>query len=113
MPKVYIAGPMTGLPGYNYPAFNDAERDLRAAGLDTLNPVLGEAAPTPADAKPWGWYLRRALRMVLDADGVATLPGWKKSRGAVLEVHVARALGVPVMPVATWLQVANLASPTP
>lgn len=29
---VYIAGPMTGLPDLNYPAFNAAEEALTAAG---------------------------------------------------------------------------------
>ena len=36
---VYIAGPMTGLPDLNYPAFNAAEEALTAAGHAVLNPA--------------------------------------------------------------------------
>jgi hypothetical protein len=39
---LYIAGPMTGIPDSNYPAFNQAEIELRAAGYDVLNPVASE-----------------------------------------------------------------------
>ncbi len=45
---VYIAGPMTGLPDYNYPAFEKAERDLTARGYlrqNIINPK--DHAPAP------------------------------------------------------------------
>jgi len=102
--SIYIAGPMTGYPEFNYPAFNDAGRALRDAGFDTLNPVDSEDEnPTPGIPQPWEWYMRRALLMVLAADCVAMLPGWEKSRGASLEVHVARALGLDCRPLDVWL----------
>lgn len=53
--------------------------------------------------KAWDWYMRHALRMVLDADAVAVLPDWAASRGATLEVAVAHGLQLPVLPVAAWL----------
>ena len=49
-------------------------------------------------------YLRADLRaLIRSADGVATLPGWQESRGASLEVHVAKALSIPVKPLDAWL----------
>lgn len=102
--ELYIAGPMTGLPDYNYPAFNQAERDLRAAGIIPLNPTNGNASPDEDDpGLKWEDYLRLALAMVVKADGIAVLPGWEDSRGARLEVYVAEALGMPVRPVDEWL----------
>lgn len=44
--RIYIAGPMTGLPEWNYPAFADAEVQLQTLddwrsrrGLDALTPT--------------------------------------------------------------------------
>lgn len=101
--KLYIAGPMTGLPEFNYPAFNAAEKALTLAGFEVLNPTLGEAAPPVGDARPWDWYMRRGLGQVLEADGVAVLKGWSNSKGANLETHVARELGMPVGTLFEWL----------
>ncbi|WP_304458991.1 DUF4406 domain-containing protein [Alicyclobacillus sendaiensis] len=91
--KVYIAGPMTGLPDYNYPAFFRAAEAIRALGDEPLNPAEGVTDLH----QPWAWYMRRALRLLLDADAVAMLPGWQSSRGARLEYVIAQQLGMPVI----------------
>ena len=39
----------------------------------------------------------RDIRMALDCEAVACLPGWENSRGASLEVHIFRALNRPVL----------------
>jgi hypothetical protein len=97
---VYIAGPMTGLPEYNYPAFNAAAEALQAIGHRAINPACHDFA---AELKPWDWYVREGLRMLLDAEAVALLPGWEQSKGATLEVTVANALRLDVRPVSEWL----------
>ncbi|WP_108723834.1 DUF4406 domain-containing protein [Cellulomonas timonensis] len=91
--RVYISGPMSGYPQHNYPAFFAAEDLLRAAGHVPLNPARNPEQPT------WADYLRLDLGDVLTADQLAVLPGWEASRGARLEVHVAHALEVPVLPI--------------
>lgn len=93
--KVYLSGPMTGYPKLNFPAFNDAAEQLRAAGYEVLNPAEHGIQPG------WTWvdYLRLDLYDVLAAQTIAVLPDWQASRGAALEVHVAQQLGVPVVPV--------------
>lgn len=102
--KVYISGPMTGLPDYNYPAFHAAATALREAGHDVLNPAEVDALhnPTPGTHQSWQWYMRHAIRMVADADGVALLPGWQGSRGATVERYVAASLALPVLPLEEW-----------
>jgi hypothetical protein len=96
---------MTGLPEYNYPAFRAAEKALREAGYGVLNPVDAEDLnPTPGRPQEWHWYMRHALRMVLASDGIALLPGWENSRGATLEVQVAKALTLPLADVSEWLE---------
>ncbi|MCS6578235.1 DUF4406 domain-containing protein [Curtobacterium poinsettiae] len=101
--RLYIAGPMTGYEYFNYPAFRFAEQQLRSAGFDVLNPVDAEQHNTTGAPQAWDWYMRHALRMVVDSDGVALLNGWEQSRGAQLENHVATSLGMPVRPIAGWL----------
>lgn len=44
--RVYISGPMSGLPDLNFPAFNAAAQQLRELGLDAVNPA--DITPTPA-----------------------------------------------------------------
>lgn len=102
---LYVAGPMTGLVDFNYPAFNTAAQQLRNAGYAVLNPVDSKAENTTGESQTWEWYLRRALRMVTRADGIALLPGWEGSRGARLEVEVARELGMWTRDLPEWLAV--------
>lgn len=97
--RLYIAGPMTGLPGHNLPAFAAA-----ATGLDTrdyvpVNPGRHGADPTST----WVDYMRRGIADLITCEGVAVLDGWERSRGAILEVHIARALGLPVQHLSRWL----------
>ena len=112
LPTLYVAGPMTGYPDFNYPAFNDAAASLRARGFNVLNPVDAEQHnPTPGTPQAWDWYMRHALRMVLESSGVALLDGWRDSRGAVLEVTVAKALRLDVRPLDAWLTSTPQAAP--
>lgn len=103
MTTVYVAGPMTGIPDFNYPAFNAAAEALRAAGHTVLNPVDSEQHNDTGKPQRWDWYMRHALRMVLDSEALALLPGWENSKGARLEFQVADSLGLPCRPLSDWL----------
>jgi hypothetical protein len=92
--KVYIAGPMTGLPDYNYPAFHAAAKRLREQGHEVENPAESFGGD---QSLPWQRYLRSAIIQVCICDAVAVLPGWQQSKGATLETHIARSLGMPVL----------------
>lgn len=95
--KIYISGPMTGLPDYNFPAFNEAARKLRTLGFAVVNPVeLNAHLGTDAD---WHVYLRNDIRALCDCDVVALLPGWEDSNGAHLELHLAHRMGLKVVQV--------------
>lgn len=97
--RLYVAGPMAGLPEFNYPAFFAAEKRLQKYGYDTFNPARTEGR------EDWSWadYMRVGIADVLASDGVAVLPGWESSRGARLEVHVAVELGLPVADIEGWI----------
>lgn len=98
--RLYVAGPMTGLPEFNFPAFYGAEKTLIDAGFEVANPARHGAGSPGAT---WADYMRRDITDLLTCDGVAVLTGWGESRGAALEVHIARSLDLPVRPVEAWL----------
>lgn len=111
--SLYIAGPMTGYPRYNYDAFSEAATALREAGYTVLSPhelddnldLRGFDPDVPGSFTTEHRHraLTADLNIVLnEADGVATLPDWQHSAGASLEVSVARAVGKSVAPATIW-----------
>lgn len=97
MARVYISGPMTGYPALNRRSFEMAAADLAILGHEPVDPGDAEVPE-----ETWAAYLRADLRMLLDCEAVAVLPGWEASRGAALEVHVAHQLGMTVLPISQW-----------
>lgn len=89
--RYYLAGPMSGLPDLNFPAFADHAAHYRGRGLDIASPHEIESAPD----MPYEWCIRRAVEMLMGCDAIILLPGWEASRGAVLEEHLARMLAMP------------------
>lgn len=98
--RVYVAGPMTGLPEWNFPAFNAEAARLRALGYHVENPAENPDPP----CRTWEAYMRLALRQMLTCGTVALLPGWQNSRGAKREVAVAEELGLRVVMAAELTQ---------
>ncbi len=92
MCRVYIAGPMSGLPEYNYPAFHAAAKRLRDLGFDVSNPAENPEPPCGT----WLGYMRMALAQLVTCDGVALLTDWQNSRGACIERDLALRLGLDV-----------------
>ena len=90
--SLYICGPMSGLPEYNYPAFHAAAAELRALGWSVVNPAEN---PEPCPNPTWDDWMRISLEQVRSASLLALLPGWERSKGARLEVETARELGIP------------------
>jgi hypothetical protein len=90
---VYLAGPMTGFPEFNYPAFHEAARRLREVGLAVINPAENGL---PSDA-PWEQHMRKNIADLMMAEAVVVLPGWQNSRGARLETEIAGRLAMPVI----------------
>lgn len=88
--KLYLAGPMTGLPEFNYPTFNRYARMLRDRGHVVFNPAEAHEGET---GLPLEKYFELDLPEVCRADAIAVLPGWRDSRGAQIEVDLARHLG--------------------
>lgn len=97
--KIYLAGPMSGLPEYNFPAFFQAAEFLRERGLIVENP----AEHAQRNSQPsWEGYMRQSIKILMMCDEFYLLPGWNKSSGACLELMLACALKMPVHEPETW-----------
>lgn len=93
--KLYLSGPMTGVPDLNRPAFNAAAKALRAKGYIVVNPPeLDKHNPQ----RSWEGCLRRDIVELMGCSLIATLPNWRKSRGATLEVFIGKALKYKIHP---------------
>lgn len=89
---VYISGPITGIPDLNRFAFSFVEGCIRARGLTPVNPH------TLCDPSlSWSQCMRADIAALCACDAILLLPGWERSNGAQLEVHVAHRLGIEVL----------------
>jgi hypothetical protein len=107
--KVFISGPMRGIPRYNFPAFDAAKAAFEAVGFDVITPadldrsVGFDAMTLPADTD---WHaeagfdikaaMRRNIDALLDCDGVVLLNDWVHSSGCLLEKSIAVRCGIKI-----------------
>lgn len=105
---LYVAGPMTGIEEFNYPAFRTASAALEHAGYTAKCPtslggvpdttgLTGNETPEQIGFDPRNAFSIYTRVITREADAVAALPGWENSRGATAEVGLAVAIGLPVI----------------
>lgn len=111
--KIYLAGPMTGIPQFNFPAFDAAAADLRERGYTVVSPAELDRPETRAaalaspdgamgsgthDGETWGDFLARDVKLIADdgVEAIVCLDGWQRSKGARLETFVGRLAGLPI-----------------
>jgi uncharacterized protein DUF4406 len=110
--NVYIAGPMTGYPRYNFPAFDNAQIRWSEAGHQVTTPAgitrqywieqFGRTFSPDRDRCDYGSremcdLLTRDLAAVCRADAIVLLPGWAGSKGCAVELATAKLLGKRVI----------------
>lgn len=98
--KIYIAGPMSGYPEFNFPKFFEVEAKLKAKGWTVFNPankdgeagVVAHESYASGDAKKLmasGWSFREVFGWdtdkVINSDAIYMLKGWEHSPGATAE----------------------------
>src|SRR6185436_15400436 len=98
---VYISGPMTGIANFNREAFDTAAATLRAQGYTVLSPAEMDhnTDPKVRASMQYADYIRRDVAALL-GDGMThmyMLPGWRDSKGARLEHHLAQVLGMTII----------------
>ena len=99
--RVFLSGPMSGLPDYNRDAFVAAESKCYGAGASF---VFNPATHWGHSDQPREWYMRHDINW-LTVSGIGGVPafnivvqlsGWGGSDGARIEAEVARACGIPL-----------------
>jgi hypothetical protein len=100
----YIAGPMTGIAEFNFPAFDQAAADLRAEGMTVISPAELDRADGFDEKGCTGFevltdaqrqrFARNDIDALLQVDAIVLLPGWQDSTGAMNEAKVASWLGL-------------------
>lgn len=93
--RIYIAGPMTGLPDSNYAAFNDAAARLRKRCWHVENPAENPAPHVEAHCN-WTAYMRMGISQLMTCHAIYLLPGWQQSPGASAEYFIAQRLGLTI-----------------
>lgn len=93
-PRCYVAGPMTGYPELNYPAFHAASERLRQLGFEVVSPA--ELNPITEGYRA---AMCKDILALIECDHIYLLDGWEKSKGATLEHHIATVLDIPVIEV--------------
>ena len=87
--KIYISGPITGREKEEYMEhFQKAEDHIRANGWLPVNPAKMQAL-LPEEETTHDEYMVVSLAELSICDGVYMLKGWKKSKGARIEMEAA------------------------
>ena len=105
-PKIYLAGPMTGYPEHNFPAFDYAKSRLQfdwevisPADMDRkigFDPTQGDTLDGIDIHEFTMDCIRRDTEAIRNVDALALLHGWERSKGARAEVMLAQWIGLPV-----------------
>ena len=91
---IYISGKITGTEDYEE-RFRKAEMELMSRGFIVLNPVrtgkwleryLAPKIPT------WVEYMKQDIKAMMSADCIYMLKGYRESKGARLELFLAKVL---------------------
>lgn len=110
--RIYLCGPMRGLPNFGFDRFDAAAARLRALGHEVFSPAeldrqagFNETTDEPSPA-----FLREAMERDVIAicrfcDTIALLPGWEQSQGVKVELAVAKFLGLRVIDAETLEEV--------
>jgi hypothetical protein len=91
--KVYISGAMTGIPEFNFPTFNKVAELLRQDGAIVFNPAESFEGRTDL---PRHEYMREDIKQLLDAEAIMMIEGWHESKGACLELEIAKEINIPL-----------------
>lgn len=101
-PKIYIAGPMSGIINHNKEEFDEAAYAWRKNGYEVFNPIDSPASRLVQEGKIGGQEAyRQCMRLDCEwictqADAIFMLKGWQRSPGATAEHSLAVCLSLEI-----------------
>jgi hypothetical protein len=112
--RIYIAGPMRGIPLHNFPAFDRARDFFRSAGFEVYSPADIDRAHgineltwddnAPDAQERLRELAKRDFEALIQCDAIALLPGWERSRGVKWEKPLAEFLKLEIYCAATGIR---------
>jgi len=94
MKKIYISGPISGRSLEEAKdEFSRYAKKIGSMGMNPVNPFYNNVK----DDAPWETHMKADLKIMLDCDEVHMLPGWEKSKGAKIELRVAKDMGMTIV----------------
>jgi hypothetical protein len=117
--RLYLAGPMTSVPQFNFPLFTYWAQRLRNAGFEVLSPhesddhdvqkaawasetgATSDLPPSKEGSDPV-LTLKKNVDDICQCQGIALLENWNRSPGVIHEIATATRLKLPVAPVEMW-----------
>tara|TARA_R110002073_G_scaffold93865_2_gene218826 strand:- start:8812 stop:9165 length:354 start_codon:yes stop_codon:yes gene_type:complete len=96
--KIYVAGPMSGLPNLNWEAFDIKEKQLRADGWDVVNPAAMDRdagiEPNQVGEYEYEEAASRDVAALRSCDAIYLMSGFQFSKGACWERALAKHWGL-------------------
>jgi hypothetical protein len=90
--RIYISGPMSGLPRLNWPLFNRTAVRLRNLRWEVVNPVAINNDPEC----DWLTCIAADVVAMRGCTAICMLPGWETSFGARIERLVAERMQLQI-----------------
>ncbi len=99
--RIYIAGPMSGLPNNGYDAFNTKAEQLRKAGWTVINPAemdIENGLDPDREFTRFDYMqaARRDLAALRNVEAIYMLDGYEDSPGGCWEWARAKELGLEI-----------------
>jgi len=111
--KVYLSGPITGKANFNVEEFKKYENKFKNLNFNVVNPhnLFSKDEVSEMYEKLdnqeitfeefHGFFMRRDIIEMMSCDFVALLNGYETSKGANIEVNLARNINMPIIDAVT------------
>ena len=102
MRMIYLAGPMTDVPGHNIEKFNRKASELFGDGWVVVNPAeigdeFGDWDEVNADPERLKKLFHAEWSALAECDAIYLMRGWERSKGSRLELKIALDLGLEIV----------------